>query len=171
MNRSLVTRAVAVAATVGLGISLAGCSAGGSSSSGSVSGADYTGPKVTIDFWNGWTGGAAPVIVPELVKKFNAEHDNIVVKSVPMEWADIASKMPLAIKAGKGPDVAVAHGDDVATYAAQGLLLDSGDIVDGLGYTADDFPEGLFEGNQYQGPSTASRGASRRSACTSTTTC
>ncbi|NIJ04655.1 ABC transporter substrate-binding protein [Frigoribacterium faeni] len=152
MNRSLVTRMVAVAATVGLGASLAGCSAGGASdSSGSVSGADYTGPKVTIDFWNGWTGGAAPKIVPELVEQFNSEHDNIVVKSVPMEWADIAAKMPLAIKAGKGPDVAVAHGDDVATYAAQGLLLDSGDIVDGLGYTADDFPEGLFEGNQYQG--------------------
>jgi len=152
MNKHLVTKAVAIVATVGLGITLAGCSSGGATGgAAAVDSADYTGPKVTIDFWNGWTGGAAPKIVPALIEKFNAEHENIEVKNVAMEWADIAAKMPLAIKAGKGPDVAVAHGDDVATYAAQGLLLDSGDIVDTLGYGEDDFPEGLFEGNQYQG--------------------
>jgi multiple sugar transport system substrate-binding protein len=116
-----------------------------------VSSGDYKGPKVTISFWNGWTGGAAPVLVPKLIDKFNSEHDNIVVKDVPMEWADIARKMPLAIKAGKGPDVAVGHGDDIATYAAQGLVLKADSIVKSLGYKASDFPEGLLDAGQYNG--------------------
>ena len=112
------------------------------------------------------------MLVPKLIDKFNAEHKNIVVKDVPMEWADIAAKMPLAIKAGKGPDVAVAHGDDIATYAAQGLLLKADSIVKSLGYKASDFPRGAARRRQLQGrPVRACRGASRRSACTSTRTC
>src|ERR1700712_5934928 len=122
---------------------LAACSGStGGSSTASVSGGTYKGPAVTINFWNGWTGGAAPVLVPKLVAQFNKEHKNITVKDVPLEWANIAAKMPLAIKAGKGPDVAVAHGDDIATYAAQGLLLDAGDIIKTLKYSSDDFPSG-----------------------------
>jgi len=152
MKAGFARRAIAATLAVGIGVALAGCSSGGTSTSGgAVSGEDYTGPAVTISFWNGWTGGAAPVLVPKLVEKFNSEHPNIVVKNVPMEWADISKKMPLAIKAGKGPDVAVAHGDDVATYAAQGLLLEADAIIDDLGYTADDFPEGLMDAGAYSG--------------------
>ncbi|MFD4960913.1 ABC transporter substrate-binding protein [Microbacterium sp. NPDC058389] len=139
---------VGVAATVAL--ALAGC-AGSNGGGGSVSGDNYDGPKVEITFWHGWTGGAAPTIVPKLIEEFNAEHDNIVVKNVPQEWADIAAKMPLAIKAGKGPDVAVLHGDDLATYAAQKLLLPADDIVKNLGYSADDFPPGVYDKGNYDG--------------------
>src|SRR6478736_5723623 len=97
MKKRFAARAIAVAVTAGLGLALTACGSSGSGS-GDVSSANYTGPKVTISFWNGWTGGAAPVLVPKLIDKFNAEHDNIVVKDVPMEWADISAKMPLAIK-------------------------------------------------------------------------
>ena len=68
-----------------------------------------------------------------------------------MQWADISAKMPLAIKAGKGPDVSVAHGDDLATYAAQGLLLKSDGIVKTLGYGESDFPAGVFNAGNYKG--------------------
>ena len=152
MKKGIARRAVAATLALGVGIALAGCSGGGAGAGGNaVPGEDYTGPKVSITFWNGWTGGAAPVLVPKLVEKFNSEHDNIEVKNVPQEWGDISKKMPLAVKAGKGPDVAVAHGDDVATYAAQGLLLPADDIVDALGYSADDFPEGLMDAGAYKG--------------------
>ena len=146
-------RMLAAVAILGLGASLAACSSGGTAAGTDSVPADaaYDGPKVEISFWNGWTGGAAPVIVPELVKQFNAEHDNIVVKNNAMEWGDIATKMPLAIKAGKGPDIAVGHGDDVATYAAQGLLLKTDDVVDALGYKESDFPEGLMDAGQFDG--------------------
>lgn len=148
MNRPWARRAVGAGIVLAVGVALTGC---GSSSggAGSVSGDEYTGPKVEISFWNGWTGGAAPVLVPKLVEKFNSEHDNIVVKDVPQEWEDITAKMPLAIKAGKGPDVAVLHGDDLATYAAQNLLLKSDKIVKSLGYSAEDFPKGVFDKGNY----------------------
>lgn len=151
--RKTCVKALSLAVAVGLSAALAGCTGGGSAaqSAPGVSGGDYTGPKVEINFWNGWTGGAAPKIVPQLVEKFNSEHSNIVVKDVPQEWADIASKMPLAIKAGKGPDVAVLHGDDLATYAAQGLLLKSDDIIASLGYDAGKFPPGVFDKGNYKG--------------------
>src|ERR1700709_2022905 len=134
-----------VFATVALGVSvlLAACSGGTSGGTGSgVAGGKYSGPAVNITFWNGWTGGAAPVFGPTLIPPSNKEHKTITVKDVPLEWANISAKMPLAIKAGKGPDVAVAHGDDVATYAAQGLLLKSDSIVKSLGYSPGDFPPG-----------------------------
>lgn len=149
LARGLSTGLVAV-----LGLTLAACSGSGSDSGGSdgavTGGGTYDGPKVDITFWHGWTGGAAPTLVPKLIDKFNAEHDNIVVKAVPQEWADIAAKLPLAIKAGKGPDVAVLHGDDLATYAAQKLLLKADDIVSSLGYSAADFPPGVFDKGNYQ---------------------
>ncbi|MFF1633312.1 ABC transporter substrate-binding protein [Leifsonia sp. NPDC058248] len=150
MKKRSAGRLVAAAVAVGVGLALSACGSSGGTG-GEVTGGDYTGPQVTVTFWNGWTGGAAPVLVPKLVEKFNSEHKNIVVKDVPMEWADLAKKMPLAVKAGKGPDVAVAHGDDIATYAAQGLLLKSDAIVKSLGYSAADFPEGLMKAGAYKG--------------------
>ncbi|WP_349863339.1 ABC transporter substrate-binding protein [Leifsonia sp. WHRI 6310E] len=150
MKKRSAVRVLAAAVALGVGVALTACGSSGGSS-GEVASGDYSGPQVTITFWNGWTGGAAPVLVPKLVDKFNSEHKNIVVKNVPMEWADLAKKMPLAVKAGKGPDVAVAHGDDVATYAAQGLLLKSDSIVKSLGYSASDFPEGLMKAGAYKG--------------------
>ena len=105
--KKAIVRALGIAAAVGLGVALTGCG-GSSGTTGTVSGdGEYDGPKVDITFWHGWTGGAAPTLVPKLIEEFNSEHDNIVVKNVPQEWGDIAAKMPLAIKAGKGPDVAV----------------------------------------------------------------
>jgi len=151
MKKPFARRGLGLGLAVVIGLALAGCASSGSTGGSVDAGGDYTGPKVDITFWNGWTGGAAPVIVPKLVDQFNAEHDNIVVKNVPQEWADISSKMPLAIKAGKGPDIAVLHGDDLATYAAQNLLLEADDIVDGLGYAADDFPKGVFDKGNYNG--------------------
>ena len=151
MKKRFAVRAVAAAVTVGLGLALTACGSNSGSGGSEVSSGDYTGPKVTISFWNGWTGGAAPVLVPKLIDKFNSEHKNIVVKDVPMQWSDIGQKMPLAVKAGKGPDVAVGHGDDIATYAAQGLVLKADSIVKSLGYSASDFPAGLMDSGKYNG--------------------
>jgi len=153
--RKSVARGLSATLAVTVGLVLAACSGSGSgsgASAGAVTGeGDYSGPKVDITFWHGWTGGAAPTLVPKLIDKFNAEHDNIVVKAVPQEWGDISAKLPLAIKAGKGPDVAVLHGDDLATYAAQKLLLNADDIVKALGYSADSFPPEVYDKGNYKG--------------------
>ena len=152
MRKSARALSATLAVTVGLVLAACSGSSGSSTGGGAVTGNGvYDGPKVDITFWHGWTGGAAPTLVPKLVDKFNAEHKNIVVKAVPQEWGDISAKLPLAIKAGKGPDVAVLHGDDLATYAAQKLLLKADDIVDTLGYSADSFPPGVYDKGNYQG--------------------
>jgi len=154
MKKGFARRAIAATVALGLGMTLAACSGGGSGGGGggsSVQGGTYKGPKVTVTFWNGWTGGDQQTILTKLVSEFNSSHKNIVIKPVEMQWADISAKMPLAIKAGKGPDLTVAHGDDIATYAAQGLLVKSDAIVKELGYKASDFPPGLFEHGVYQG--------------------
>jgi len=148
--KKAIARGLGVGLAASVALALAGC-AGSNGGGGSVSGDNYDGPKVEITFWHGWTGGAAPTIVPKLIEEFNSEHDNIVVKNVPQEWADIASKMPLAIKAGKGPDVAVLNGGDVATYAAQNLLLPVDDLIKDFGYTAEDFPPRLLDQSNYDG--------------------
>ena len=153
MKKGFARRAIAATVALGMGMTLAACSGGGSGggSGSSVQGGTYKGPKVTVTFWNGWTGGDQQTILTKLVSEFNSSHKNIVIKPVEMQWADISAKMPLAIKAGKGPDLTVAHGDDIATYAAQGLLVKSDAIVKELGYKASDFPPGLFEHGVYQG--------------------
>ncbi|WP_028045237.1 ABC transporter substrate-binding protein [Cellulomonas sp. URHE0023] len=153
--RKSVVRGLSATIAVSVSLALAACSGSGSDSGsgsggGGVGGGAYDGPNVDITFWHGWTGGAAPTLVPKLIDKFNSEHDNITVKAVPQEWGDISAKLPLAIKAGKGPDVVVLHGDDLATYAAQNLLLQADDIVDDLGYSADDFPPGVFDKGNYK---------------------
>ena len=150
MKKPWARRAIGAGIALAIGVAMTGCGSSGGANSGAVAGdGEYDGPAVDITFWHGWTGGAAPVIVPKLIEEFNSEHENITVKGVPQEWGDIAAKMPLAIKAGKGPDVAVLHGDDLATYAAQNLLLNADGIVEGLGYDADDFPPEVYDKGNY----------------------
>ena len=104
MKKGIARKALAATLALGVGLALTACGSSGNSGGGaSVTGEDYDGPKVSISFWNGWTGGAAPVLVPKLIEKFNSEHDNIEVKNVPMEWADVSKKLPLAVKDRKGP--------------------------------------------------------------------
>ncbi|WIK64398.1 ABC transporter substrate-binding protein [Gleimia hominis] len=139
-------------AAFALTLGLVACSGGqqGAATKSKIEGGDYSGPKVEVTFWHGWTGGAAPTIVPKLIDKFNSTHDNIAVKAVPQEWSQLGSKLPLAIKSGRGPDVAVLHGNDIATYAAQNLLISSDEIVKELKYSDDSFPPGVFAKGNYQ---------------------
>jgi len=111
MKKGLARTATAALA-LGLSAALAACSGGGGGAAGGggdgVKAGAYNGPKVTVLFWNGWTGGDQPKLVTDLINQFNASQKKITVKNVTMEWAQIDAKMPLAIKAGKGPDVTVA---------------------------------------------------------------
>jgi multiple sugar transport system substrate-binding protein len=70
---------------VGLGaaatLTLIGCGGGSSSDRSSAAGnggKDYTGPKVDLKLWNGFTGGDGDIF-KKLVEQFNAEHRNIAI--------------------------------------------------------------------------------------------
>ncbi|WP_256092906.1 hypothetical protein [Micromonospora aurantiaca (nom. illeg.)] len=85
---------------VGLGaaatLTLSGCGGGSSSDSSGASGnggKDYTGPKVDLKLWNGFTGGDGDIF-KTLVQQFNSEHQNIAVSVITYQWEDYYSKLP-----------------------------------------------------------------------------
>src|SRR4051794_31809880 len=87
---------------VGLGaaatLGLAGC--GGKSDKAPAAtgngGKDYTGPKVELKLWNGFTGGDGDIF-KKLVTQFNGEHQNIAVSVATYQWTDYYAKLPGAV--------------------------------------------------------------------------
>lgn len=130
-------------------LALAACSGGGAAE-GPVAefSEEYTGPEVELAFWNGFTGGDGP-FMEQMVEDFNAEHENITVVSNTQPWGDLYQRMPAALTAGEGPDVAVIHLDQMATFAARNLLNPLDELADGVGLSADDFTEEVWTAGEY----------------------
>src|SRR3954454_22446777 len=84
-------------------------------------GQDYTGPKVSLNLWNGFTGGDGDIF-KKLVDQFNGEHTNIAITVATYKWEDYYAKLPGAVSSGNGPDIAVMHIDMLATFAARKVL-------------------------------------------------
>jgi multiple sugar transport system substrate-binding protein len=129
-----------------------GVGGGGADSEGvgNFSGEDYSGPAVTLAYWNGFTGGDGPAM-QELVKNFQSEHDNISLKNNTVEWADFYQQLPAASQAGKGPDVGVMHLDQLATNAARNVIVPLDDLAEALGLEESDFAPSVWEPGIYDG--------------------
>ncbi|ADD39922.1 ABC transporter substrate-binding protein [Stackebrandtia nassauensis] len=130
-------------------IALSACGGGSDTAEdGSQGGTKYDGPKVDLDFWNGFTGGDGP-IMKQLVKDFNAEHDNIKVKMTTYEWESYYEKVPAAVRSGKAPDIGIMHVDSLATNAARGVILPLDDVADALKLSKGDFVEPVWNAGVY----------------------
>ncbi|MCP9487064.1 MAG: ABC transporter substrate-binding protein [Gaiellaceae bacterium MAG52_C11] len=150
-------RFVMTAAGAGASLWLAGC--GGSSSEDATGGGDettagdggktYTGPKVDLAFWNGFTGGDGP-FMRDMVTKFNTENENIKVKMIVQQWADYYQKVPTAVASGRGPDVGVMHVDTLATNAARNVIVPLDDVATSLQLQQDDFAETIWNAGIYK---------------------
>jgi multiple sugar transport system substrate-binding protein len=154
---------------LGLGLAagtsaLAACGGGGSSgvpggqssATGAGGATGYSGPKVALKFWNGFTGGDGPVM-KKLVDQFNSEHANIAVTMNTMQWADYYAKLPTAVTAGQGPEIAIMHVDSVATNAAHRVIQPLDDVAAALKLTEGDFAPvpwkaGLWHDKRYSIP-------------------
>ncbi|MFB9235056.1 ABC transporter substrate-binding protein [Plantactinospora siamensis] len=135
-------------------LTLAGCggksaSDTGGSTSGGNGGKDYTGPKVSLKLWNGFTGGDGDIF-KKLVDQFNSEHQNIAVTPATYEWADYYAKLPGAVSSGNGPDIAVMHMDQLATFAARKVIMPLDDVASALGLSEGDFAPTVWKGGIYQ---------------------
>jgi len=157
-RRGFLATSLGAAATVGL----AACGDGSSNvpgqqaPQGSGGAEGYTGPSVSLNFWNGFTGGDGP-IMKKLVDKFNTEHDNIKVTMNTQQWADYYAKLPSAVTAGKGPEIAIMHVDSVATNAARRVIQPLDDVAKALNLTEADFAPvpwqaGIFNQQRYAIP-------------------
>jgi multiple sugar transport system substrate-binding protein len=108
----------------------------------------YTGPNVTLAFWNGFTGGDGP-IMKSLVNKFNSQNANIKVTMNVYEWADYYQKVPAAVSTGNGPDLGIMHVEQVATNAARGVVLPLDDVASSLGLNEADFSPPVWQAGVY----------------------
>lgn len=150
--RHTALRITAVIAGVALAVGLAGCSGGGTSSGGQlqVSGKSYDGPAVELQFWNPFTGPDGAQF-QTLVDTFNKKNPKVKVTMTSMAADDLYSKLPVAVKSGNGPDVAVIHLSHVATVAAGGTLLGLEDVTKSLGFKQSDFAPAVWQGGIYKG--------------------
>ncbi|MEU4676430.1 ABC transporter substrate-binding protein [Micromonospora sp. NPDC023737] len=132
-------------------LTLAGCGGGDDSSgpaAGGNGGKDYTGPKVDLKLWNGFTGGDGEIF-KTLVNQFNSEHQNIAVSVATYQWEDYYNKLPSAASSGNGPDIAVMHMDQLATFAARGVISELDDVAKTLQLTEADFAPTVWQGGIY----------------------
>ena len=111
-------------------------------------GGEYTGPAVTLAFWNGFTGADGP-IMGQLIKQFNGEHDNIKVEQNTQEWADFYESVPSAVQSGNGPDFGVMHIDQLATNAARSVIIPLDSLAEQMGMEAASYPEAVWNGGVY----------------------
>ena len=148
-------RFLAGSAGLGAGLLLGGCgnrTAYELETAGSMSGLGqaYTGPPVQLDFWTGFTGGDGPPM-RDLIGRFNAEHPNISVTMNTVRWMEFYPRVPAAVIARKGPDLAIMHLEQLPTAAARKVILPLDEVTRGLGLTEADFPPQVWQAGVYQG--------------------
>ncbi len=151
-RRGLLTGAVGVTSLAALSACGGSSTApqGGSVPSASAGGTAYTGPKVTVSFWCGWTGADGDV-AKKMINEFNAATPNITVNMNVMQWADFFTKLPAAVSTSSGPDVAVMHIDDIPTQAAQQVIVPIDEIATALNLQSSDFAPAVWNGGMYNG--------------------
>jgi multiple sugar transport system substrate-binding protein len=112
-------------------------------------GKEYTGPNVSLAFWNGFTGGDGP-FMRQLVDQFNSEHQNIKVSMNVLRWEDFYPKVPTAVQSGNGPDIAIMHIDQLATNAARRVVIPVDEVATALDLQQDDFAPAVWSAGVYK---------------------
>jgi multiple sugar transport system substrate-binding protein len=164
MNQPNIPSGVSRRAFLGLsggaaaGLALAACgggksasdvgAGGGAAPSTSFSG-KYSGPAVTLSYWNGFTGGDGPFMT-KMVQEFMKENPNITIKANTVQWAQYYQRMPAAVTAGKGPDVGVMHLDQLATNAARKVIVPIDDVAKAIGLQESDFTKEVWQAGIYK---------------------
>jgi len=156
MSRRKLTRQefLLMGAGVGAGLVVAGCGGGPQNNpavqgqSGGNGGKSYDGPKVELNYWNGYTGPDGS-LMRRLVEQFSSEHKNIDVKMNIMEWESYYQKAPTAVNAGTGPDVGISHEEMIGTLAARGAIAPLDDVANALNLEADDIASAVWKSEVY----------------------
>lgn len=151
LNTALSRRALLVGS---LGVGSAALLAPSASAANTAATSDvvpkYNGPKVTLAFWNGFTGGDGPYM-KAMVKKFNAANKNIQIKDNTIQWGDYYGKVATAVTSGNGPDVGVMHIDTLAGFAARGVLAPLDDLAASIKLAQSDFDSVVWRAGTYKG--------------------
>jgi multiple sugar transport system substrate-binding protein len=126
-----------------------GAGGGGGGGGQFGSGKEYSGPNVSLAFWNGFTGGDGP-FMRQLVDQFNGEHPNIKVSMNVLQWEDYYPKVPTAVSSGNGPDIGIMHIDQLATNAARRVIVPVDEVATVLELQQDDFAPAVWQAGVWQ---------------------
>jgi multiple sugar transport system substrate-binding protein len=129
-TRRTLTAFVAVAA-----LALTGCVGQGRSSDDDGASGDG---KVTLKFWNGFTGPDRPAL-EELVKRYNSSQDKVNVQLEIMPWDVFFQKLLPSFNSGSGPDMVAMDTAQMPQYADRGVLASLDE------YYSDDDAKNLIE--------------------------
>jgi multiple sugar transport system substrate-binding protein len=134
-NRQSVTRRGFLSGSLAVGAAAA-VAACGSSGSGSAS----SGGKMTLQYWNLFSGGDGTRMV-ELVNGFNKSQKDIQVKATTLTWGTpYYTKLTTSTIAGQAPDVAIMHLSRMASFAPTGIITEiDGGLMSKYGLTAGQF--------------------------------
>src|SRR3954451_16643710 len=141
--------AAATLAACGGGKTAGEAAGGGAASSQATFSGTYTGPAVTLSYWNGFTGGDGPFMT-KLVQQFMQENPTIKIQQNTVQWADYYQRMPAAVTAGKGPDVGAMHLDQLATNAARNIIVPVDDVAKAIGLDESDFTPEVWQAGIYK---------------------
>ena len=139
---------VAALAACGGGKSAADAAGGANKPKSTFSGT-YSGPAVTLSYWNGFTGGDGP-FMKKMVADFMKENPKIKVTENTVEWAQYYQRMPAAVTAGKGPDVGAMHLDQLATNAARKVIVPVDELAKVIGLEESDFTKEVWTAGIYK---------------------
>lgn len=147
-NLQLQRRHLLMLGAAGL-LGLTGCGKDDEPTVSGNGGKTYTGPKVDLNLWNGFTGGDGDIF-KTLVDQFNKDHANIAIAVVTYKWDDYYAKLPGAVSSGNGPDIAVMHMDNLATFAARQVISPIDDVATALELSESDFAPTVWKGGIYK---------------------
>lgn len=121
--------------------------AGAGSSSSDKSAA--TGDKVTVTFWNGWSGPDGELLT-QLVDQFNEKNtDNVFVDMDIMEFASLNEKLATSLASNTNPNLHL--GFAVGEYTVEKQYIPISDIFDKTGLSKDDFDPMILDQCYYKG--------------------
>ena len=104
---------------------------------------DPSADKVTLRFWNGFTGPDGRTMLA-LVRRFNEQNPDVHVVMQRMEWGTYYNKLFVSNLGGRAPQVFVVHSDNLTRFNRAGFLRPMDDVTGAGGIDANDFDANVW---------------------------
>jgi len=88
------------------------------------------GGKVTIRFWNGFTGPDGRTML-RMVKRFNRENPDVHVMMQRMDWGTYYNKLFVAGLGGRAPEVFIVHAGNIQRFMQANFVRSIDDLING----------------------------------------
>lgn len=128
------------------GLALTGCTGGGSNKSSATD----PNAKVTLNFWNGFTGPDGPAL-QKVVDAFNASQSQITVKTNIMPWDTLYQKVLTAAAGNNGPDIVAMSASRMPQYIDQGLFQSTDDYYKNAAFDSKALAKSGVTASEYKG--------------------